>query len=484
MDNQPTDNLREKAVKGVAWSAVQKWGNQVISFGVFFVLARLLQPEDFGLVAMAAVFTAFIQIFLDQGLSQAIVQRADLQPDHLDTAFWVSILTGGLLTIIGILLSGIIARIFDEPRLQPVVAWMSLTFFLASLTSTQMAILQRELNFKVLATRTLLASLCGGVVGMTAAWLGYGVWSLIAKELVGAAVGVIVLWRVSSWRPGWRVSTRHFNDLFGFGINLVGIRVLSFLNQRSDDFLIGYFLGPTALGYYAVAYRLIFILVSTVTGITESVTFSTFSRLQQQPERLRQAYYQVIEFTALFSFPTFIGLALLAPQVVPIVFGEQWLPSVSLLQILAFAGLVITAMNPNGSVLYAMGKPSWVFGLMLVGTIVNICGFIVVVQHGVIAVAAVFAFVQYGFVPVWFYLMHRALSIKLTNYIKLFLTPLVGSLTLILLTLIFRYFSPNGLSSFWSLILSSIAGGGIYLLIIKVTKPTLLFRLHKLILVR
>ena len=168
-------NLREKAAKGVLWSAIQNWGMEGISFLTFIALSRLLVPEAFGLVALASVFTALAQVFLDQGFGAAIVQRADLEREHLDTAFWISVLTGILLTVGGIAASGLLAAFFGEPRLAPVLRWLSLSFIFGALSSTQMAILRRKLAFKSLAARSLAATTVGGFVGVSMAFAGFGV---------------------------------------------------------------------------------------------------------------------------------------------------------------------------------------------------------------------------------------------------------------------------------------------------------------------
>lgn len=159
-------NLRQKAAKGIFWSIIQKWGRAAISIVTFVVLSRLLAPEAFGLVALATVFTVFIELFLDQGFGAAIVQRAEIDPEHLDTAFWINILTGLILTGSLIAASEYVATLFDQPRLASVLRWLSLSFIFSALSSTQVSILQRKLAFKNLAARSLAASTVGGVVGI------------------------------------------------------------------------------------------------------------------------------------------------------------------------------------------------------------------------------------------------------------------------------------------------------------------------------
>src|SRR5574341_866507 len=230
--------LRQKAAKGVVWSAAQSWGIRLITFLVTLVLARILLPEAFGLVAYATVFIAFAQIFVDQGFSDAIVQCPQIEREHLDTAFWINMLTGALIALVGVISSGAIAKLFREPQLAPIVSWLSLSFIFSGLSSVQQALLRRQLAFKSLALRSLLATIAGGVVAIGMALLGYGIWSLVAKILVSNLVSAIALWQVSDWRPGFRFSKRHFKDLFSFGINIVGGNFVDFFSLHSDDFLI------------------------------------------------------------------------------------------------------------------------------------------------------------------------------------------------------------------------------------------------------
>ena len=171
-------SLKQKAIKGVIWSAIESWGSRVISFIVFLLLARLLEPKTFGLVALSSVFFAFMQVFLDQGFSQAIIQRKEVDQEHLDTAFWTNISIALLLLGISVAGAGVIANLFKEPQLTPIIRWLSLSFVFGALNSVQSAILSRQLAFKTLSLRTLVATLAGGLVGIVMAFLGFvfGAW--------------------------------------------------------------------------------------------------------------------------------------------------------------------------------------------------------------------------------------------------------------------------------------------------------------------
>lgn len=460
-------SLREKAVKGVGWSIVQRWGREAVSLLTFVILSRLLKPEAFGLVALAMVFTAAVEVFLDQGLGAAIVQRADLERAHLDTAFWISIVTGSMLALGAIALAGFVAGLFDEPRLTPVLRWLSLSFLLGALSSTQTAILQRELAFKSLAARSLVATAVGGGVGVSLALAGFGVWSLVAQTLANGAAGALVLWRASSWRPGFNVSSKHYRELFPFGLSVVGNNSLKVFVRRSDDFLIGYFLGPTMLGYYTIGYRLLLVIIRLVTGITNAVAFPTFSRLQRHPERMSRAFYNVTQYTSLLAFPVFFGLAVLAAELIPTLFGEQWIPSIPVMQVLAMIGILHSVLYFNGSVLRASGKPSWEFGIMFLNAVFSILGFMLAVRWGIVAVAASFVVVGYLLAPASLWAVRRLLPFDFRTYLRQFAPSLIASLAMVVvvasLKLVLGQFE---MSRYLQLALAIIAGGLTYFAVI------------------
>jgi O-antigen/teichoic acid export membrane protein len=463
-------SLREKAAKGVVWSVIQKWGRAVISIVIFVILSRLLEPEAFGLVALATVFTVFVELFLDQGFSAAIVQRAELEPEHLDTAFWINIVTGIVLTVGGIAASGLVAVFFDEPRLEPVLKWLSISFILSALSSTQIAILQRKLAFKTLAARSLMATAVGGIVGISMAFTGFGVWSLVGQDLAMALAGVIVLWRVSDWRPGFNVSKKHYKELFTFGVSIVGNHALNVLVRRSDDFLIGYYLGPTLLGYYTIGYQLLLVIIRLVTEVTNSVAFPTFSRMQHQPERMRRAFYNVTQFTSLLAFPVFIGIGALAPELVPALFGEKWAPSIPVMQVLALIGILQSVLFFNGSVIKAAGKPSWQLGIMLLNATCSVIAFLIAVRWGIVAVAASFVIVGYLLAPVSYIAVRKLIQVDFRTYLWQFVPPISASLVMVAVILgLQTFFQSLALNLYLELVICLSAGALTYGLVIGLT---------------
>jgi Membrane protein involved in the export of O-antigen and teichoic acid len=411
-------NLREKAISSVLWSATQTWGVRVISFLVMIALARLVVPEAFGLVAYATVFIAFAQIFVNQGFSDAIVQFSQLSREHLDTAFWASLLTGSILSLIGFFSAGVVADLFREPQLIPILRWLSPIFFLSALSSVQQAILRRELAFKSLTIRSLAANLFSSPVAVIMALKGYGVWSLVAKLLLAAMVNVVMLWRVSNWRPGFRLSIERFRELFVFGIHIVGGDFVDFLSVHSDDFLIGYFLGPVALGYYTLAYNLLIVTTDLLISVPNAVAFPMLSSLQADTASLKRAFRQVILLQSIVAFPIFLGIAALSSELIIQLYGTPWIASIPVLQLLMLIGIVRSATYIYSSVFRAAGKPSWRFWIYLLTAAMNVVSFAFVVRLGIVAVAASYVIVSYVLMPLYFLMIRNLIGVSIRSHVS------------------------------------------------------------------
>ncbi|MGD1909644.1 MAG: MOP flippase family protein [Rivularia sp. (in: cyanobacteria)] len=472
-------SLKQKAVKGLIWSAIESWCGRIISVSIFFLLARLLDPESFGLVALASIFINFVQIFIDQGFSQAIIQRENLEPEHLNSAFWINIGIGLLLTILTLTSADLIANAFSQPALTPIIRWLSLGFPLSSLSKVQEAILQRQLNFKALASRSLFSSIVSGLVGVAMAFTGWGVWSLVTKLLIFGFIQTILVWWVSDWRPTFKVSLTHFKDIFSFGINILGWRIFNFSTRRSDDFLIGYFLGTTALGYYNVAYRLLLMITELLIGVSQKVAIPAFARLQTEPERLRNAFYKVTQLTSFISFPIFLGIAALAPQLITLFLGEEWTQSIPIMQILTFVGILHAVSNFNDSIIFAVGKPSWNLKFKILSAVVIFTGFFVGVRWGLVAVSTAYVVSSYLLYPISILMVHKLIELDFKKYIGQFKASFVGSVLMVLSILVFQYTIGNSVDTLVSFILSSVIALFVYFLSVYLIQPSLITKFRK-----
>ncbi|PSF39086.1 flippase [Aphanothece hegewaldii CCALA 016] len=463
-------SFKQKVINSVFWSAAQGLGNQILSLIIFAVLARLLTPKDFGLVAMANVFLAVLQIFLEQGFTQSLIQRQELDQDYLDTAFWTTLVIGVLMTLFGVMTAPLFADFFHQPQLTLVVQWLSLLCFIFSLSQVQQALLERKFAFKVIATRLLFGTIIGGFIGVVMALRGYGVWSLVTQQIVQATVGTIVLWKVSDWRPRWYFSRECYQDLSNFGIHIFGFKIVSFFNDKANDFLIGYILGAVALGYYSLASRIFSIVTQVVVKTSQDIALPAFSRLQNEPERLCRAFSQATQFTSLIAFPTFSGIAVFAPEIIIVFFGQQWLSAIPLISILSLMGLLRSVTYFTASVFVAMNKPSWWFQLGLLKMFFNLIGFLIAYPFGIVAVTWAYVIRLYLAFPVGQWAISKLLKITWGEYLRQFIPSFVGSVIMILviysLKILFNYwlFSPVFILIFGSLFGAVVYGLAIYLI--------------------
>ena len=473
-------NLREKAVKGVFWTGVQNWGSNLATTIVLLILARLLGVRTFGLVALASVFIAFLQIFQRQGLAQAVVQRADLKPGHLNAAFWISAASGVVLTVVGIAAADPVAFVLAKWQPKPinvvllasVIRWLSVSFLITALGNTPQAILRRDLAFKSLALRSLAASLVGGIVGVAMALNGFGVWSLVGQRLTSALAGAITVWIACRWWPGFAVSTRHFRDLFGFGIYFMGNEIVGFLNRRMPDLLIGAFLGTAALGYYTVGFRLLLIMTRLFTQTISGVALPTFSRLQHDHAQMQQALLTATRMTSLLAIPAFLGMAVLAPELVVGLMGEKWNQSVPIMQILAFIGIVQSITLFNGSVIIACGKPSWNLGLGLINAVANVVVLAIALPWGIVAVAAAFVIRGYAFAPLPLLAVRKLIGLSIVGYLRQFIGPVMGSLVMVVVVITTEHLLGQLMSLHALIVVCILCGMAVYAGFVVVLLPT------------
>ena len=432
-------HIRQTAARGVVWSAAQKYGERAISFIVLLILARLLSPEAFGLVALASVFLSFAQIFVDQGLGDAVVQAQKIDLTLLNTAFWANVITGLLIMLVSVAASQTIANFYGDSKLITIVRLLSFSFVFSALSSVQEALLRRQMNFKSLALRSLIATSGSGLVAVVLAVSGAEVWSLVAKMLLYTLISVLTLWGISNWRPGFSFSWEAFKNLYSYGINIVGAHFVDFFSRRSDDLLIGLFLGTTILGYYSLAYSLLMIVTELLIVVPNAVVFPAFSRIRQDRLLLRTSVYEATQIISLITIPFFVSLVILAPEVVQLLYGPQWLRSVPVLQVLMLVGIVHSAFFFFGSLLKAVGKPQWRFAMLSVTALLNVIGFALTVRWGIIAVAASYVCVGYLVAPFYLELVRRAIDMNTRTYLKQYIPAIACTLVMGIVVFAARY---------------------------------------------
>jgi O-antigen/teichoic acid export membrane protein len=463
------------------WALLSTWVRQALSLAILLILARLLAPEDFGLVAMCRVYTVFITMVAVQGLSDAIMQRAELEDDHIDAAFWFSLILALAIVALTFVFGSHISDLFDEPRLTTPLRVLSVTVLLAALQGIPEAMLRRTLAFRVLAIRSLVATCIGGGVGVGLATSGYGHWSLVGHYVGFSLSSAALLWVACDWRPSMRLSLSHLKELMGFSGHLTAARVVSAVTTRSPDVVIGVVLGAEALGFYTVGSRLLRQMIKALSTINRQVALPVFSRTQDQVGRLRRAFLDATRLTGLAAFPTFAAGAVLAPDVVPIWFGEQWQPCILLVQIMAARGFVRSLQPINTTLLTAVGRTDLHLRLRLGFAALALPALAASVSSGIYWVAAAMfpPAVIIMVATVWTICRHT--RVTATDYVRQLFGPALATLVMAGAMLLLRTPLIGHVDVYWVLIGQLLAGAGLYVVLIFIFDRELARQLQELV---
>ena len=361
----------------VKWSLLMNIGNQLISTIVLLVIAGLLGPEAFGTVALATVFLLFVQLFLEQGLTTTIIQRKTLTDRHLDAAFWVIMATAVLLIVGTLSLAGWWAEVSNAPDLAGVLRVMSPIVIIQALTVVQQALLQRSLRFKALALRANTASVIGGAVGIIAAFAGAGVWALVAQQLATQGIALVLLWALSTWRPGLRFSRAAVVDLYGFSRRVFLGAVGSFVQSQLDSIIIGVFFGPLAVGLYRMALRISRTIVDALSQPVALAALPAFSRSQDDKAELARTFRDSVGHSAGLVIPMAAGAAAVSDLFFRLL-GAEWRGAATVLVVFTVLAAARSVNNLCGPLLQATGRPGVTAALTWSLAAVNVAVFLVV----------------------------------------------------------------------------------------------------------
>ena len=412
-DPEGTAGIRSRTLRGLAW----KGGSQVIVQGlrilVAVVLARLLEPDEWGLAAMVLVFAALILIFSDLAFGAALVQRRSLSEADRSTVFWLTVGGGLLFTLAGIALAGPAAALYGEPDVEPLLAALSLSFIATALGTTQKALMTREMDFKRLELRMIAATVVGAAVAISLAAAGFGAWAIIVQQIAVALVSTALLWASYPWRPRFLFSLGSVRSLGSFSANVLGTQILFYLSRNADNFLIGRYLGAAQLGAYALAYNLVLVPFSRIASPIQEVLFPAFSRLQDDPRKVGSAWLRVNRLVGAIALPALVGLIVVAPDFVTVVLGEKWRDAIPVIQILAWAGLLQSLQRLNSSVLQARDRTGTLFRFSILASVANVLAFVVGLQWGIVGVAAAYALSNTVLQPVYTWLTARSVDLTL-----------------------------------------------------------------------
>lgn len=457
--------LTHSVLTATRWSAFSQVMRQLSQLAVTVILARLLSPDDFGVIAMATVLTGFVILLSDLGTSAAVIQRAEHPAGFLSAVFWVNIAFGVLAMLAVIALSPVVAAFYHEERLVPVLIVLSLSFPLAGLVALQRALLEKSMSFDVLARIEMLSTAIGAVTGVAVAFAGGGIWALVLQTVSTVAAMAIALWANSSWRPGFGASLAEIRSIAGFSGYLTGFNVVNYFARNADYVLIGWLLGSEQLGYYTMAYRILMFPLQNLSAVITRVTLPAFSRIQADDSRFRRGYLASIGVIAVVSFPVMAGVFSVARPLVEAAFGDRWLPMVPILMIFAPVGLVQSIVATAGSIYIAKNQTASMFKWGVFAGVVVVTSFIVGLQWGVLGVAACYGIASLALAYPGMAIPLRLIGLKVKDSLAVLWPPLVSASLMAVLVLAITKPASTLLSP-WPLLLMDVAiGAGVYFLL-------------------
>ena len=361
--SNPHKTLRNQAVNGAKWSAVAQACKQVSQFTTVAILANLLAVEDFGIVAIATVVTGFIGIFKDMGTGPAVVRDESMSGELLSTIWWVNFFFGLAATIALLFGAPFIGAFFsDTPEtLVRVLRVLSFSFIISGPAIVPNAILQKELAFRQIGIIEVTSILCGAAVGISMAFAGFGVWSLVFQTLALTTVSGLMTIAFAPFRPSFHFDWPGLKSVSGFSLNLTGFTTFNYFARNADYFLIFRLLGEDALGFYTMAYRLMLYPLQNLTAVIGRVMFPVLSRVKDDDLRFRQVYLKIVSSIALITFPIMTGLFLVARPFVLSIYGAKWEPAIAVLLILAPVGMAQSITSTVGAIYQSKGRSDWMF---------------------------------------------------------------------------------------------------------------------------
>ncbi|MCF6691504.1 MOP flippase family protein [Raoultella terrigena] len=392
--------------KWVAISQLFKIGVQLLNI---VVLARLIPPSEYGLMAMALVITNFATLIRDLGTSAAIIQKRDLGNRTINAIFWLNVMMGFCISVIIIILSPFISYLFHEEKLVYVLCLLSISFPLASSSSSHLALLERASKFKSIAFIEISSSVTAVIIAILMAYANWGVYSLVGQAITLSFMSTLLLWGKSRWRPDFKkiIDWSEIKGLLGFSGNLTVFNFINYFSRNADSMIIGHYMTSTILGAYSLAYRVMLFPIQNLTFVITRALFPVFSTYQDDDIQLKKSYLNTLYYILLLVLPLMIGLMALSEPFVKLVFGDKWHNTALILAWLAPTGIIQAVLSTSGTIFMAKGKTNLLMKLGIVGAILQVGAFIIGSQYDIITFAKLYFIANViNFFPVMLCVMH------------------------------------------------------------------------------
>jgi O-antigen/teichoic acid export membrane protein len=381
--------LKQRAVLSVPWAAAANGGVAVLHIVESIILARLLTPSDFGVIALAWAVIGLVRCWADVGISNALIHHQESTDEELSTLYWLSIVSGAVLYLGIVLCAPVIAVVFNEPQLQGVLTITGVSLVVIPWGNQYQYLFQKELQFKTIACAELVPRALGVVVALVMALQGRGVYAFVGSYLLYVSLksAVLILAGLKMWRPRAVLRFNTVRSYIRFGLYQMGERTINFFSANVDYLIIGKCLGAVSLGYYKIAYELVTVPLKLINPIINNISFPVFAKRQKDDEAIRRGFLLALTAVVAVSVPLLVGCAAVAPLFIRVVYGEQWAPVAVVVQLLFVMGVFKAIGNCGGSVLLAKGRVDLGFKWNAIVAVGNLVVFSSIVSRGIVAIA-------------------------------------------------------------------------------------------------
>ncbi|MER2125798.1 lipopolysaccharide biosynthesis protein [Solibacillus sp.] len=376
-----------KVLSSLFWKLLERGGMQGIQFLVMIVLARILLPEDFGLIVLITVFISIAGIITQGGFNQALIQKKKVDEVDLSSVFYLNLVITAILYVLLFFAAPYIALFFEQPQLKSILRILAITLFFYSFSAIQNTIISREFQFKKLFISTLTASIISGIVGIAMAYTNYGIWALVGFQLTNQFLVTIILWFTIKWRPKLLFSFKRIKRLFSFGWKLLVASLIDSIDANIRGLLIGKMFNPAMLGFYNRGEQFPNLLVNNINGSIQAVMFPTLSSHQDDRSRVKEMVRRSIVTSSFIIFPMMVGLAVIAEPLVLLLLTEKWLPAVPFIQIFCAGYALWPIHTANLQAINALGRSDIFLKLEIIKKLISVLVLIVSIPFGVYAVA-------------------------------------------------------------------------------------------------
>lgn len=455
-------DLKNQSVKGGFFTVAGQLVTFAMNISSTIILARLLTPEDYGLVAMVTAVTGFVTIFKDLGLSSAVIQKDNINQKEVSTLFWINVfITLGIALIVS-LLAPLLVNFYDEERLLYITLVFSVSIFISGLSLQHNALMKRQMKFQSLSIINTASALVSVICGVLLAWFGFGYWAIVAITALFPALSTLALWIACDWRPSFTIKADNIKSYMKFGAGITGFDMINYFSRNMDNVLIGKFVGSVALGLYTKAYQLLLLPITQLRDPLNSVALPALSTLQHDPDKYRSYYARYLFTLAFFSMPVVAYMAIFSKELILIALGDQWIEVSMIFRILALAAFIQPLLSTTGLVMISSGNIKRYFTWGVISAVLIVSSFFIGVQYGVDGVAKAYVIITYILLfPTLFYcLRHSPVSVSL--FLNQIMFPAVYSLICVVAMFFFRnYF--GGINSILLCATGFLVGALLYL---------------------